>query len=344
MDTLIPDVLNLIMKRLSNKDKARFLSITSYHDKLRGICIYDELISYEKIKNLSYKMKFTSMSINIGSSYVVSLIFDLQKNIFHTGLKHIKFCSYKSSLNRIPSDMRYVDFRGYIPNTVTKLSFESIQSPHIVQFVSPYVTKITMDHNMLTPIYIHRPEKRHKLASLADSTHLLPPNVKYIVLKTNDLKGIKPHIPSTVTCLKIDGDNSKTLTGLKKDFVPDFVTHLKFGYWFNRPIDNIFINTNITHLIFGASFNQKIIGYIPNTVIYLAFGSHFNQDITNAIPDNVKYLILGNGFRRNIVSLEHTKVEYLTISRYHSHFKFESLFDTNRESCILYNRINVTFI
>jgi hypothetical protein len=53
------------------------------------------------------------------------------------------------------------------------------------------------------------------------------------------------------------------------DNLPLSLTHLTFGYWFNKPVDNLPLS--LTHLTFGDRFNQPV-DNLPNNLTHLTFG------------------------------------------------------------------------
>ncbi|AUV58686.1 F-box and FNIP repeat-containing protein, partial [Bandra megavirus] len=73
-----------------------------------------------------------------------------------------------------------------------------------------------------------------------------------------------------------------------------------------------YIPNGITHLTFGDYFNQNITGCIPDSVIHLTFGDYFDQDITDCIPDNVTHLIFGWVFNQDITNCIPASVTHLT--------------------------------
>jgi hypothetical protein len=81
--------------------------------------------------------------------------------------------------------------------------------------------------------------------------------------------------------------------------IPSFVTHLTFGYYFNQPINDC-IPSSVTHLSFGWFFDQSINNCIPSSVTHLTFGGRFNQSINNCIPSSVTYLTFGWHFNQPI--------------------------------------------
>jgi len=125
--------------------------------------------------------------------------------------------------------------------------------------------------------------------------------------------------------------------------IPSSVTHLQFGFKFNRPINTIMtsdgqiiriIPESVTHLQFGVEFNQliknnivdgKIIRSIPESVTHLTFGSNFDQPIENIMPPNVTHLTFGWCFNQSIKNCIPPLV---------THLKLGDRFDKLTENCI----------
>src|SRR3990167_974182 len=82
------------------------------------------------------------------------------------------------------------------------------------------------------------------------------------------------------------------------------VTHLTFGYLFNK---QVIIPQNVTHLTFGLDFNQPVT--IPQNVTHLIFGHDFNQQVT--IPQNVTHLTFGENFNQqvNLPNIKYIKLD-----------------------------------
>ncbi len=76
------------------------------------------------------------------------------------------------------------------------------------------------------------------------------------------------------------------------DILLDSITHLEFGYYFNREINNY--PKSLTHITFGSMFNRPV-DNIPNTVTHLTFGKNFNQPVDN-LPDSIEYLIFDSDY------------------------------------------------
>ncbi len=87
--------------------------------------------------------------------------------------------------------------------------------------------------------------------------------------------------------------------------IPDSVTHLNFGHYFNQPLkkDNnskSIIPDSVIYLTFGNEFNQPLEkGDIPDSVTHLTFGQDFNQELRKGdIPDSVTHLTFGKNFNK----------------------------------------------
>jgi hypothetical protein len=104
------------------------------------------------------------------------------------------------------------------------------------------------------------------------------------------------YIPNTVTHLTFG--KYFNLGFLFK--IPETVTHLTFGTQFDQSITNV-IPRSVTHLIFGQNFNQPIKqNDIPDSVTHLTFDFCFNQSIKNNIPASVSHLTFGDLFKHSI--------------------------------------------
>ncbi len=83
------------------------------------------------------------------------------------------------------------------------------------------------------------------------------------------------------------------------DCVPSSVTHLTFGYNFNKKIKK-YIPASVKHLQLGNAFNQSIYKAIPNSVEYLQLGNSFDLPIDNCIPNSVTFLKFGHMFNQPV--------------------------------------------
>ena len=72
-----------------------------------------------------------------------------------------------------------------------------------------------------------------------------------------------------------------------KSILPKNLTHLTFGYSFNKKVDNL--PQNITHLTFGYVFNQ-IVDKLPITIKELSL--HCNNNLINNLPEHIEKLFI----------------------------------------------------
>jgi len=101
--------------------------------------------------------------------------------------------------------------------------------------------------------------------------------------------------------------NCNNIRLMKKKFVlPPFLTHLKFGYFFDSPVDHIKLPASLTHLSFGQCFNQPVDKLeLPVKLKYLEFGESFDQPVHNLIlPESLTDLIFVNSFNQPIDNLK----------------------------------------
>jgi len=91
---------------------------------------------------------------------------------------------------------------------------------------------------------------------------------------------------------------------LKEGDIPNSVTHLTFGYYFNQELTKGSIPNSVTHLTFGYFFNQVLKeGVIPNSVTYLTFGYYFNQKLNYIITDNLIELLVSKNYTQTYLKL-----------------------------------------
>ena len=89
----------------------------------------------------------------------------------------------------------------------------------------------------------------------------------------------------------------------KSSILPNSLTHLKFGKFFNQPVDKL--PNSLINLEFGFEFNQSV-DNLPNTLTYLKFGQYFNQPVTyqteisqngkspTLLPNSLTHLVFGS--------------------------------------------------
>jgi hypothetical protein len=103
------------------------------------------------------------------------------------------------------------------------------------------------------------------------------------------------NLPNSITHLTFGYDFNKRV-----DNLPNSITHLTLGFEFNKPFNNL--PNSITHLTFGGFFNKPV-GHqgcgdikcprnLPNSITHLAFGGAFNNSIDN-LPNSITHLTFG---------------------------------------------------
>jgi hypothetical protein len=103
----------------------------------------------------------------------------------------------------------------------------------------------------------------------------------------------KSDVYNTVTHLTFDDDFNHPV------ILPDQLQSVKFGYYFNKPINSLYdikTKTHVSHLpksivsvIFGFNFNQPLV--LPNGLVTLETGVFFNKPLT--LPKSLVNLTLG---------------------------------------------------
>uniref|UniRef100_A0A6C0C8U5 Uncharacterized protein n=1 Tax=viral metagenome TaxID=1070528 RepID=A0A6C0C8U5_9ZZZZ len=121
MLSICTDILYLIGKHLSEKEKIKWLSICTDTNKLKNKFIYNTKVSLNKILNLSYRHNFSHVSHITLDAKVPDCVTHLEYKYFFNS--PIKGC--------IPSSVKYLEFgfkfnqsiEGCIPLSVTHLTF-----------------------------------------------------------------------------------------------------------------------------------------------------------------------------------------------------------------------------
>ncbi|KAM9958206.1 hypothetical protein ACTFIW_001066 [Dictyostelium discoideum] len=91
---------------------------------------------------------------------------------------------------------------------------------------------------------------------------------------------------------------------IKQGYIPDTVTHIVFGSFFNRQIQLNTIPNGVKFIQFGYSYDQALIpGSLPDSLQQLTFGDMFNKPIEeNTIPSSVIKLVYGENFYQELNS------------------------------------------
>jgi len=200
-----------------------------------------------------------------------------------------------STISGINNKMNKITYDHY----VCILQICDIETIKNLRMTSKYHEKICFDHML------------KKCAFKFDISMIIHPDVykKYKnlrYLKTYDLRYIKKF--KNLSRLRIDYGFDL----LKKDVLPDTLTHLTLGDHYNQPIRDIIPN-NLTHLTFGRQFNQPIKDALPDTLTHLKFCGSFDQPIKDPLPSNLTHLIFGHFFNQIIEDQLPANLTYLVL-------------------------------
>ncbi len=127
-----------------------------------------------------------------------------------------------------------------------------------------------------------------------DKDYIIENKIKYLYLNNNDSIA---ELPDTITHLKLGRYFNKP----ENEWIDKIknITHIIFGNHYNHSIDNL--PETITHIFLGYEFNQSV-DKLPKNLEYIKFGSKFNKSV-NLLPINLKYIIFGNMFNYPIDNL-----------------------------------------
>jgi hypothetical protein len=102
---------------------------------------------------------------------------------------------------------------------------------------------------------------------------------------------------------------SKFNQPIDSGLLPEQLTQLKFGYYFDQPVSGL-LPKQLTHLTFDTWFNQPI-NNLPDNLIYLKFGTYFNRPIQLNLE--LTELVFGESFNKPILlNSKLTRLEFGT--------------------------------
>jgi hypothetical protein len=180
-----------------------------------------------------------------------------------------------------------------------------------------------------------------------DKEYIIENKIKYLYLNSNDNI---PELPNTITHLKLGRYFNKP----EIEWVDKIknITHIFFGNHYNHSIEKL--PETITHIFLGYEFNQSV-DSLPKNLEYIKLGSKFNKSV-DLLPINLKYIIFGNTFNSPIdnlpfnligIKLYHyfncpiknlpSSIRYL---HYSLHFSIPIFFPKNLEQLILPDNYN----
>lgn len=242
------------------------------------------------------------------------------------GLTHLTFIgTFNQNIGRlIPASVTHLTFgnnfnqsiEDCIPSSVTHLKFGSAYNKNIGNSISNSVTHLTFgtgfsqDINSLPSSITHLTIRRSSCLQnrLPSVTHLtvqdlnesvIAPITHLTITNTFDSKCI----PSSVTHLVFsdycnqhvyENDLPASVTHLtfsdyqNVTYIPNTVTHLTFGYWFDKSIDKI-MPLSVTHITFGENFKQSI-NDLPESVVEVTLSTTYRARISKHITNRVKII------------------------------------------------------
>jgi len=138
----------------------------------------------------------------------------------------------------------------------------------------------------------------------------------YTKILQNHEDFIKP-IPKNNTVKNFIFDKNQSL---KKEDIPNIITHLTFGWYFNQPLKKEDIPNSVAHLTFGQNFNQPLNNEnIPKNIISILLYENYNKNLINTnkniligFLNHDKNNIIYNNFleiKRSNINLMHTYIE-----------------------------------
>lgn len=97
-----------------------------------------------------------------------------------------------------------------------------------------------------------------------------------------------------------------------ENVLPKTLTHLTFGDYFDKQLNDTISDSTLTHLTFGSSFDKSLKGVLPNTLKQLTLGACFNQTLENVLPITLTHLTLGYKFNHFLEGMPDT-LTHLTL-------------------------------
>jgi len=314
MLTLHHELIVEICEFLSDRGKIRLSIVSKKMDKIKYTLIYHEKKHVQEIVHLPYFDNFRSVEIsdttNIFPKYAKYVYFkschfgipitkydpiQMIKNI-PPSVTHLEFnASFNEPIDKIPQSITHLSFgpnfnqsiKGCILSSVIHLKFGSHFRQSMKDSIPTSVTHLELgygytqndDSFSTTSMVTHL-----KLCSFTEDVNpWIPLSVKYLEITFFD-RSIETCIPPFVTHLTLHDCHRKM-----PDYIQASVTHLVFGYEFNKPINNL-IPPSVTHLTFGGSFNQPINDCIPLSVIEIKISKHYVETIDDDIISRVKII------------------------------------------------------
>ena len=159
-----------------------------------------------------------------------------------------------------------------------KRSFNEMAQPE-----HPPIKKIKLAENSTTPI-----------TDYLDMMDIISSYIPIVIKTTEQLRQFK------------ENDISKYFNHILYDCkdpirpgdVPNHITHLEFGHFFNHPIQPDIFSSNLHTLTFGYCFNQNFV--LPDTIKSLTIKGRYDKKITT-LPTKLQELIMNGQFNQPLV-------------------------------------------
>ena len=184
-----------------------------------------------------------------------------------------------------------------LPNLLTHLEFGDRFNQSVDHIVSESLTHLTLCYHFSHPLFQEKGKAGIRVSSL---THLITR-----LSPSRSMNNLNFHLCNSLKYLTLCGwcSSNRAMDNLK---LPNSLTHLDFGNWFDEPVDNLHLPNSLTHLDFGNAFNRPIDNLkLPDSLTHLNFGNNFRQSVDNLkLPDLLTYLNFGNMFPKTIENLK----------------------------------------
>jgi len=200
--------------------------ISKSTDELKYKFIYSDKINVKKIIELPYFDNFENVAIN---NYG-----DVQPN-------RVKYIHFKATDTNIPSFVTHLKFdcnilhNINIPLSVTHLSLKQISD---ISNIPRSVTHLATENLRYQSTNYNLPSVTHYTYYGSGHAWLLEhlPSVTHLVSNRDFGAYRRLKMPETITHIYFDDE---MIDPIPNDHIPSSVTHLRFGPFFNEPIDNL---------------------------------------------------------------------------------------------------------
>ncbi|EGC29359.1 hypothetical protein DICPUDRAFT_99857 [Dictyostelium purpureum] len=273
---------------------------------------WDQVITHDSLPSSIKSIRFGNDYNNRGLPFKASCL--------PKGLESIRF---GISFNQILDANSFIK---YTPNLKTLQVHSKYTHQLTFKNIPPSVTElflgINTSHTSQKLIYEYRLPDGIRRLTLGDyvtapiEPGYLPNGITDLSLGSNN-KVVHGSIPNTVTKLDLGLYYNRELPS---DSLPESLTHLVFAFDYDTKLaQNQFINTrNLTTIEFGAFFSRPIAaGTFPKNLTTLKFGRNMNPDHLElcAIPDSVTSLQIVPNFRYSNIPKNLRKLKLINFDK-----------------------------